>query len=84
MSLLQIRKNFQITIPVKLRNNLRLKVGDLIEAELTDNQVITLKPKETVSKMRDFRPEEIDAWLEEDKLDKKTLDKAKKLVRAGK
>lgn len=80
MPLLQIRRNFQITLPVKLRQILGLNEGDLVEAELLDNQAIVLKPKETVSKIRDFTAEEIDAWLEEDKLDSKTLAKAKNFL----
>ena len=84
MSLLQIRRNFQITLPAKLRQVLGLNIGDLVEAELLDNRAIVLKPKETVSKIRDFTAEEIDAWLEEDRLDSKTLKKAKKTIGVGK
>lgn len=84
MPLLQIRRNYQITLPAKLRQILGLNVGDLIEAELVDDQAIILKPKEAVSKIRDFTNREIAAWLDEDKLDSKTLTKAKKMVAAGK
>lgn len=84
MPLLQIRRNYQITLPAKLRQILGLNVGDLIEAELVDDQAIILKPKEAVRKIRDFTNREIAAWLDEDKLDSKTLTKAKKMVAAGK
>ena len=84
MALLQIRRNFQITLPVKLRHVLDLKEGDLMEAEILDNQAIQLRPRETVSKIRDFTTDEIKAWLEEDKLDNKTLAAAKKMVGANK
>ncbi len=67
MPLLQIRHNFQITLPAKLRRVLDLKEGDLMEVELLNNQAIILKPKEVVSKGRDFSAQEIAAWLEEDK-----------------
>ena len=80
MPLLQIRRNFQITLPAKLRQALELKEGDLVEAELVNNQAIILKPKEVVSKARDFSTQEISTWLKEDKLDKGTLTKAKKLA----
>lgn len=81
MPLLQIRRNFQITLPVKLRQALALREGDLVEAELID-KVIILKPKEVVSKGRDFSTTEIAGWLKEDRLDKTTLAKAKKLAGA--
>lgn len=84
MPLLQIRRNYQITLPVKLRQILGLNIGDLVEAELIDNQAIILKPKETVSKIRNFTNQEIADWIEEDKLDSKTLAKAKKMVASEK
>lgn len=78
MPLLQIRRNFQITLPVKLRHVLGLKEGDLMEVELLDNHAIILRPKEAVSQIRNFTDSEIEEWLEDDKLDSKTMAKAKK------
>ncbi len=79
MSLLQIRRNFQITLPSKLRHALGLNEGDLIDAELLDNQAIILKPKENSNKGRDFTADTINAWIKEDSLDKNTLLKATNL-----
>ena len=47
MTLLQVRRNFQITIPAKLRQALGIKVGDYIDAELQD-EAIVLKPQEII------------------------------------
>ena len=44
MSLLQVRRNFQITIPAKLRKALGIEEGDYIDAEL-QNETIVLRPK---------------------------------------
>ena len=84
MSLLQIRRNFQVTLPVKLRQELNLKEGDLVEAELINHQAIILKPKRVTDRGRDFSAQEISKWLTEDKLDKAALTKARKLAGARK
>lgn len=80
MSLLQIRRNFQVTLPAKLRRILGIKEGDLIEAELVDNEAIMLKPKLAIKKGRIFSKKEIEGWIKEDELDKQTLKMVKKLA----
>lgn len=45
---LQIRKNFQITLPARLRKKLGLKVGDLVEVEDSKEGLI-LKPKRAIN-----------------------------------
>ncbi len=57
MPLLQVRRNFQITIPAKLRKTLGIKVGDYIDAELQD-EAIVLKPKEIIDRSVAKRKEE--------------------------
>lgn len=44
---MQIRQNFQITLPAEIRKKLHLKVGDLLETEVKDGRVI-IKPKKTI------------------------------------
>lgn len=81
MPLLQVKRHFQITLPSKLRRVLDLKEGDLMEAELVDDQAIILRPKVVVDKGRSFSSQQIADWIEEDKLDKATQAKAKKRIR---
>ncbi|MBI5417024.1 AbrB/MazE/SpoVT family DNA-binding domain-containing protein [Candidatus Poribacteria bacterium] len=79
MNILLIRRNFQVTIPAKFRQRLGLKEGDVIEAELENNEII-LKPKEVVGKTRLYSRKEISDFIEEDQLSPKVLAKAKKLL----
>lgn len=69
----------QITIPVSFRQTLGIKGKTLFQAEIKDKGVF-LKPLQTdweEKYIRDFTDEEIKEWLEEDKLDKKALEKLK-------
>lgn len=45
---MQIRKNFQITLPAVIRQRLGLSVGDLLETQLKDGKIIIV-PKKTVN-----------------------------------
>jgi len=49
MALLHIRERFQVTLPVKVRKDMGIKVGDVMEAVMEDN-VLVLKPKTVVKK----------------------------------
>lgn len=44
---LQIRRNFQVTLPSSLRKGLGVDVGDILEAEVKDGKII-LSPKKVV------------------------------------
>lgn len=79
MSILLVRRNFQVTIPVGFRQLLGLKEGDIMEAELDNNEIV-LKPREIIEKGRFYSQKEIDGFIEDDKLSVKTLAKAKKLL----
>lgn len=50
MPLIHVKKNYQITIPSRLRNALKIKEGDLMEAEV-EGESIVLKPKSIVDKV---------------------------------
>ncbi len=47
MALLQLRRHYQITLPARIRNTLKLKEGDYLEASIKEG-MITLKPKELI------------------------------------
>ena len=42
--LAKIQRNFQITIPADIRKKARIKVGDLVDFEVTENGII-IKPQ---------------------------------------
>lgn len=44
---LQIRKNFQITLPAAIRKRLGLHIGDILETAVKDDKII-IKPKKTI------------------------------------
>ena len=50
MATLQIRRNFQITLPVEVRKKVGCQVGDFIEAEVEDSQIV-LTPKRIVDRL---------------------------------
>ena len=50
MPLVHVKKNYQITIPQKLRNALKIKEGDIIEA-VVEGDLIVLRPKSVVDKI---------------------------------
>lgn len=70
----------QVTIPASFRRELGIKENTLFQAELKEDGVflkpISLDWKEKY--IRQFSDEEIKEWFNEDKLDKKTLQKLKK------
>lgn len=44
---MQIRQNFQVTLPAEIRKKLHLKIGDLLETEIKDGRVI-IRPQKTI------------------------------------
>ena len=49
MSLVKIKEKYQVTMPSAIRDKLSLKVGDILEAELENDQIAP-KPKMIVDK----------------------------------
>ena len=47
MPLIRVKKNFQVTIPTTLRKTLRIAVGDYLEVERLESELI-LKPVKMV------------------------------------
>jgi len=54
MSLVKIKEKYQVTIPSAIRDKLSLKVGDMLEADLENDQIV-LKPKMIVDKSEAWR-----------------------------
>ncbi len=48
-SLAKIQRNFQITIPADIRKKAHIKVGDLVDFEVTEKGII-IKPQETIDR----------------------------------
>ncbi len=44
---LQIRHNFQITLPAAIRKRLHLNIGDLLETDIREGKIIII-PKKTI------------------------------------
>jgi AbrB family looped-hinge helix DNA binding protein len=49
LPLVKVKEKFQITLPVEIREQLRLGMGDLLEATI-QGQTIVLKPKDVVDR----------------------------------
>lgn len=50
MSIVTVKPKFQVTIPAKLRRDIDLREGDILEATLVDDGIL-LKPKEMVDRV---------------------------------
>ena len=48
-SIAKIQRNFQITIPADVRKKARIKMGDLVDFEVTEHGII-IKPQETIDR----------------------------------
>lgn len=42
---LQIKKNFQITLPMAIRKRLHLKIGDILKTTIKDDKIIIVPKK---------------------------------------
>ena len=49
MSLVMVKDKFQVTIPARLRQELNLKVGDMLEAVVEGDRIV-LRPKVVVDR----------------------------------
>lgn len=47
--LISVRKNAQITLPASIRRKAHLEEGDLLEAEVRDDEIV-LRPKKLIDK----------------------------------
>ena len=65
-----------ITIPKKMRDEVGIKEGDVARVKVQDKKII-IEPREEAT-YRTFTKDEVEAWLEEDKLPPKLAKKAEK------
>ena len=57
----KITRNYQITIPKEIRENLKLKIGDNMQIHITDNKIVVEPINENVwENSSDFLPENFD------------------------
>jgi AbrB family looped-hinge helix DNA binding protein len=60
----KIQRNFQVTIPADIRKKAHLRVGDIVDFEVTDEGIL-IKPQETIDRSQAwFWTKE---WQEEEK-----------------
>ncbi|GBD96048.1 MAG TPA: AbrB/MazE/SpoVT family DNA-binding domain-containing protein [Nitrospirae bacterium] len=60
----KIQRNYQITIPARIRKKAHLRVGDLVDFEVTEEGIL-IKPQETIDRTQAwFWSKE---WQEEEK-----------------
>jgi len=63
-TLSKVQRNFQVTIPADVRKRSHLRVGDVVEFEVTEEGIL-LKPQETIDRSQAwFWSKE---WQEEEK-----------------
>ena len=61
MSKTKITRNYQITIPKEIRENLKLKIGDNIQIHIVGEKIVLEPIDENVwEKISDFLPENFD------------------------
>ena len=61
MSKTKITRNYQITIPKDIRENLKLKIGDNMQIHIIDNKIVVEPIDENVwENISDFLPENFD------------------------
>ena len=61
MSKTKITRNYQITIPKEIRENLKLKIGDNIQIHIVGEKIVLEPINENVwEKISDFLPENFD------------------------
>ncbi len=82
MSLVTVKPKFQVTIPAKLRDQIDLHEGDLMEATIVEDGIL-LRPKEVVDRkavadridsiLRQTKPSAEDAGRSEDEIMEDTV-----------
>ena len=75
----KIQRNYQVTIPVDIRKKARLKVGDLVDFEVTENGIL-IKPQETIDRNQSWFWSK--TWQDEEHKVQKDI-QSKKMKRAG-
>ncbi|HJX31780.1 MAG TPA: AbrB/MazE/SpoVT family DNA-binding domain-containing protein [Thermodesulfobacteriota bacterium] len=71
MSLITVKKKYQIVIPEEVRKNIKVEIGDTLEVE-EKNGVMILKPVTVIDKAQTY------FWTEEWQKGEKAAEEAKK------
>lgn len=69
-----------VTIPVEFREQLGIQKNSLLEAKLTKEGVLFIKLNLTQKSEELYSNSEIEQWMEEDRLDVKTIKKLDQLL----
>lgn len=72
MPIAKVQRNFQITIPSEIRKKAHLKVGDLIDFEVTEEGIF-IKPMEAIARNQTWFWSK--KWQEEEKKVEKDFEK---------
>lgn len=72
MSIAKVQRNFQVTIPSEIRTKAHLKVGDLIDFEVTEEGIL-IKPMEAIERNQAWFWSK--KWQEEEKKVEKDFEK---------
>ena len=80
--LVKPRARGQITIPADFRDQLGIDENPVLQMRLrgTKIEITPLRVVDDDRLLREYDPVDIEAFLEEDKLDRKTAEKARKLL----
>lgn len=70
-----------VTIPIEFRQKLNINENSLLEVKLLDNGIAFIKLDYMPENYAIYSDKEIETWLKEDKIDKKTAKKLDKLIR---
>ncbi|MEK7672555.1 MAG: AbrB/MazE/SpoVT family DNA-binding domain-containing protein [Patescibacteria group bacterium] len=70
-----------VTIPVEFRQKLNIDENSLLEVKLLSNGISFIKIDYKPDTTEIYSDEDIQIWLKEDKLDKKTAEKLAKLIK---
>lgn len=70
-----------VTIPAEFRQKLEIDENSLLEAKLINNGVIFTKIVYTPPETEIYSDKKIKEWMKDDKMDKKTAQKLKKLLK---
>ena len=80
--LVRPRARGQITIPAEFRDQLGIDENTVLQMRLQGGkiEITPLRMADDDRLLREYDPAEIQAFLEEDKLDRRTAEKARKLL----
>lgn len=72
----------QVTIPVEFRRRLKIDAGTLLSLTLREGtiEIVPLRPLAPEERLREYSDDEIERFLEEDRLDPETAARVRRLL----